>query len=146
MLDHAGGRGEMVAVIVSSGMQTAVVEMGAQVLLNFNSIRRNVSGGIFPDTPLESLTIRLYRQMLDGFGNALPERTVLTPTSSSDNRINVTVDDIVEQYFISIGNATVEDNGVYTIEICQEGVPPMEVCVNASATLFVPDGKSFQHY
>ncbi len=140
LLEHAGDKGEMVVVVVSSGMQTAVVEMEAQVLLHFNSILRNVSGEVFPDTPLQNLTIRLYRQVVDEFGTVLPERRVLTPTSSSGNRINVSTDD---EYFISIGNATLEDRGVYIIEICQEGVPPMEVCVNASATLFVLDGESF---
>ncbi len=121
LLDHAGGREEMVAVVVSSGMQAAVVEMGAQVLLHFNSILTNVSDEVFPDTPLQNLTIMLYRQVVDEFGTVLPERTFLTPTSSSGNRINVSADD---EYFISIGNATLEDRGVYTIEICQEGVPP----------------------
>ena len=139
LLQYAALPGEQVTVGVTVGMQTVIVEAGAEVLVNFNYFFRNASQLLSAGDPEQQVTATIRRRALDKSGRPLPgEGEVLSP---SQGRVSVTVDGVFEQYYVRIGDAAVTDSGVYTMEVCSQRGLPGEECVNASATLFVLDGQ-----
>ena len=140
LLRYAAVPGEQVTVAVTQGMQTAIVEAGAEPLLNFNHFFRQAFSLLSTGDPQQQITTTIRRQPLDESGSSLPgvEEEVLSP---SQGRVEVSVDEASQQYFVRIAGASLQDNGVYTIEVCSQTDTPEETCLNASATLFVLDGK-----
>ena len=136
----AVSEGEQATIVVTGEIQTAIVETGARILLEFNGFFRNASSQIFIGVPLENISITLSLQRLNRSGMPIPgEMVILLPTMGTGNRVNVFVDRESEQYFVSIAGVTNFDSGVYTMELCHHRGLAEETCVNASSTLFVLD-------
>ena len=140
LLRYAALPGERVTVGVTQGMQTAIVESGAEPLLNFNYFFRQASRLLSTGDPQQQITATIRRQPLDESGKPLPgvEEEVLSP---SQGRIEVSVDRASQQYYVRIAGASIQDNGVYRIEVCSQVGTPEEACLNANTTLFVLDGE-----
>lgn len=133
LLQYAALPQDQVTVGVVTEVQTVIVEAGAEVLLNFNHYFRLASELLSAD----NVTVTITRQLLDQSGKPLPGTVeVLSPV---EGRISVSAGGEAEQHFVSITSATVNDSGVYTIEVCSQRGLPEEVCESASATLFVLD-------
>ena len=140
----AVSEGEQATIVVTGEIQTAIVETGARILLEFNGFFRNASSQIFIGVPLENISITLSLRRLDRSGRPIPgEPAVLLPTMGTGNRVIVSVDRESEQYFVSIGGVTSFDSGVYTMELCHHRGRAEETCVNASSTLFVLEDCKF---
>ena len=134
LLQYAARPGEQVTIGVLEGMQTAIVEAGAQVVVNFNHFFQEASGLLLP---AEDLTVTLSRQMLNESGRPLPG--TVEELSPSDGRVSVSVGGDAGQHFANIADAVLDDSGVYAIEVCSESGTPEEVCQRANVTLFVLD-------
>ena len=134
LLNHAAQPGEQVTVVATDGNQTALVEPGAQVTLSFDSFVRNGSDILEPETATVTL-------LFQRFGTTA--RTILEPTAPG-SRVSVSNDDDSMQFFVVIANATGDDSGIYTVEVCPPGASGGDGCMNASITLFVLTRKSFQ--
>ncbi len=134
LLKYAALPGEQVTVGVTQGMQTAIVEAGASALVNFNSFFRQALLDLLPGT--DNVTTTITRLALDESGEPLTGDVVKLPPSQ-----DVSADSESQQYHVRIGDAALTDSGVYTIEVCYQKDLPGEVCVNASATVFVLDGE-----
>ena len=134
LLQYAARPGEQVTIGVLEGMQTAIVEAGAQVVVNFNHFFQEASGLLLP---AEDLTVTLSRQLLDESGR--PLQGTVEELSPSDGRVSVSVGGDAGQHFVNIADAVLDDSGVYTIEVCSEGGTPEELCQRANVTLFVLD-------
>lgn len=134
LLQNAARPGEQVAIGVLGEMQTAIVEAGAQVLVNFNHFFQEASGLLLP---AENLTVTISRQLLDESGMPLPG--TVEELSPRDGRVSVSVGGDARQQFVNIASAVLNDSGVYTIEVCSQRGSPEEVCLSASVTLFVLD-------
>ena len=134
LLLHAARPREEVTVGVLGEMQTAIVEAGARVLINFNHFFREASGLL----PAGGVTVTISRQLLDQTsGEPLPAtEEVLLP---SDGRVTVSAGGGDEQHFVDIRDAVLGDSGVYTAEVCSLSGTPDETCRSASVTLFVLD-------
>ena len=132
LLQYAARPGEQVTIGVLEGMQTAIVEAGAQVVVNFNHFFQETSGLLLP---AEDLTVTISRQLLDESGRPLPG--TVEELSPSDGRVSVSVGGDAGQHFVNIADAGFDDSGVYTIEVCSESGTPEEVCQRANVTLFV---------
>ena len=137
LLLHAARPGERVTVGVLSEMQTAIVEAGAQVLINFNHFFREASGLL----PAGNVTVTITRQLLDESGDPRPGTEEVLPPS--DGRVSVSVGGGDEQHFVDITDAVLSDSGVYTVEVCSQSGTPNEMCQSASVTLFVLDCECF---
>ena len=139
LLQYAAEPGERVTVGVAEGRQTAIVEAGAEALVNFNNFFREASQLLSSGDPQQQVTAIITRRPLDESGTPLAgEEEVLSP---SQGRVSVSVDEVAQQYYVRIGDAAVTDSGVYTIEVCSQRGLPEEQCVNASATVFVLDSE-----
>ena len=136
LLRYAALPGERVTVGVTQETQTAVVQVGAQPLLNFNHFFREASRNLSREEPPQQVTASIRRLPVDQFGNPLPGGEEVLPPSGG--RVSVSVDG---QYYVRIGGAAASDSGVYTIEVCSQRGLPDQVCLNASATLLVLDGE-----
>ena len=134
LLQYAARPGEQVTIGVLEGMQTAIVEAGAQVVVNFNHFFQEASGLLLP---ADDLTVTLSRQLLDESGRPLPG--TVEELSPSDGRVSVSVGGDAGQHFVNIADAVLDDSGVYAIEVCSESGTPEEVCQRANVTLFVLD-------
>ena len=134
LLLHAARPGEEVTVGILGEAQTAIVEAGAQVLINFNHFFREASGLL----PAGSVTVTISRQPLDQTsGEPLPgSEEVLLP---SDGRVTVSAGGVHQQHFVDITDAVLGDSAVYTAEVCSLSGTPDETCRSASVTLFVLD-------
>lgn len=134
LLQYSALPGEQVSVGVLAEMQTAIVEAGAQVLVNFNHFFQEASRLLLP---AENLRVTISRQLLDESGAPLPGTA--EELSPSDGRVSVSVGGDAGQQFVRIAGAVLNDSGVYTIEVCSQSGTPSEVCQRASVTLFVLD-------
>ena len=134
LLQYAARPGEQVTIGVLEGMQTAIVEAGAQVVVNFNHFFQETSGLLLP---AGDLTVTISRQLLDESGRPLPG--TVEELSPSDGRVSVSVGGDAGQHFVNIADAVLDDSGVYAIEVCSESGTPEEVCQRANVTLFVLD-------
>ena len=142
LLRYAAIPGEKVTVGVTQEMQTAIVEAGAEAMVNFNSFFRQALELLPSADPQRQVTASIRRLALDLDGKPLTgEEEELSP--SQGGRVSVSVDRELQQFYVRIGDAAVIDSGVYTMEVCSERDLPGEVCVNASATVFVLDGRFF---
>ena len=137
LLEDAAMPEEQVTVAVTGERQNIILEVGADVLVNFNNFLREVSMLLPGGDPPDNLTITLTRQLLDESGMLVPGTT--EELSPVEDRVSVSIDRVSGQYFVDIADARVSDSGVYTMEVCSERGRPEEVCVNASATVFVLD-------
>ena len=131
LLQNAARPGEQVTIGVLEGMQTAIVEAGAQVLVNFNHFFQEASGLLLP---AENLSVTISRQLLDESGRPLPG--TVEELSPSDGRVSVSVGGDAGKNFVNIADAVLDDIGVYSIEVCSESDT---VCQRANVTLFVLD-------
>ena len=135
LLQHAARPGEQVTVgVLEEEAQTAIVEAGAQIVLNFNHFWRQVSGRL----PADQLTATLSRLLLNPSTGA-PLAGSEEELSPSEGRIGVFVGGDGRQNFVSIADATLNDSGVYFMEVCSQRGTPEEVCERAGITLFVLD-------
>ena len=132
------GEEEQATIVVIGGRQTAIVETGSRIVLDFNGFLRNASEQMFVGVPLKNISITVSLQRLDRSGRPVPgEPVVLLPTIGTGNRVIVSVDRESEQYFVSIGGVTRFDSGVYIVELCHHKGMVEETCVDANSTLFV---------
>lgn len=145
LLQYAALPGERVTVGVTRGRQTAIVQAGAaEALVNFNRFFRDASRTLSMGDPQLQVTATIRRLPLGESGRPLPgEEEVLSP---GQGRVSVSVDGVFQQYYVRIGDAAVTDSGVYTIEVCSQRGLPGEMCLNASATVFVLDGRLKEYY
>ena len=135
LLQHAARPGEQVTVgVLEEEAQTAIVEAGAQIVLNFNHFWRQVSGRL----PADQLTATLSRLLLNPSTGA-PLTGSEEELSPSEGRISVFVGGDGRQNFVNIADATLNDSGVYSMEVCSQRGTPEEVCERAEITLFVLD-------
>ena len=133
LLQHAARPGEQVTVgVLQEESQTAIVEAGAQIVLNFNYFWRQVSRRF----PAEQLIVTLRRLLLDPSTGATLAGSE-EELSPSKGRISVNVGGDGQQHFVSIADATLNDSGVYSIEVCSQSGTPDELCERSSITLFV---------
>ena len=134
LLRYAAVPGERVTVGVRNETQTVIVEAGAEALINFNNFFRQASQILSTGDPPEPLTTTIRVLPLDESGDPLPgEERELSP---SQGRISVSVDSVLDQFYVRVEDAAVPDSGVYSIEVCSG-----EMCLSANATFFVLDGK-----
>ena len=109
-------------------------------MINFNSFFRQALELLPAADPQRQVTASITRLALDLDGKPLTgEEEELSP--SQGGRVSVSADGELQQFYVRIGDAAVTDSGVYTIEVCSERDIPGEVCVNASVTVFVLDGR-----
>ena len=134
LLQQAAQPGESVAVGVLEERQTAIVEAGARVLLNFNHFFRQASELL----PAGNLSVAISRQLLDESGALLSgTREELSP--ASQDRVTVSAGGEAQQHFVSTSGAVLNDSGVYTVEVCSQSSTSQEECREANVTLFVLD-------
>ena len=114
LLEYAARSGEQATIGVLAERQTAIVEAGAQALINFNHFFLQALALL----PAGDLTVIITRQSLDSESGApLPgTEEVLSP---SQRRISVSVG-VEGQNFVSITDTMLSDSGVYTIEVCSQ--------------------------
>ena len=139
LLQHAACPGEQVTVgVLLEETQTAIVEAGGQIVLNFNYFWTLVSGRLQPT----SVTLR--RLLLDPSTGVtlVGSEEELSPI---EGRISIFVGGDGNQHFVSIVDATLNDSGVYSIEACSQRGTPDEVCERANITLFVLDCELHQY-
>ena len=134
LLQQAARPGESVAVGVLEERQTAIVEAGARVLLNFNHFFRQATDVLLAG----NLSVAISRQLLDESGALLSgTREELSP--ASQDRVTVSAGG---EAFVSIAGAVLNDSGVYTVEVCSQSSTSQEECREANVTLFVLDRES----
>ena len=126
LLQYAARPGEQVTIGILEGMQTAIVEAGAQVLVNFNHFFQEVSGLLLP---AEDLSVTISRLLLDESGRPLPG--TVEELFPSDGRVSVSVGGDAGKNFVNIADAVLDDSGVYAIEVCSECARgPMSPCLS----------------
>ena len=132
---YAARPGEIVTVVVTEGMQTAISLAGSVVIVDFNSFLRNATRVL--GVPASNLTVTLTQQPMDISGRLSLNTNILIPSSGPDNRVNITLDTELEVFLVSIGHLLQNDSGIYNIEACAFKNTPSETCLNASVTLFL---------
>ena len=137
LLDVAAMPEEQVTVPVTEDRQNIILEVGADARVNFNNFVREVSMLLPGGDPPDNLTITLTRQLLDESGMLVPNTT--EELSPVEDRVGVSIDRASGQYFVDVADARLDDSAVYTIEVCSQRETPQEVCLNATATVFVLD-------
>ena len=136
LLQHAARPREQVTVgVLEEETQTAIVEAGAQIVLNFNHFWTQVSGRLPADVQLTATLSRLLLNPSTGAPLAGSEEEL----SPSEGRISIFVGGDGQQNFVSIADATLNDSAVYSMEVCSQRGTPEEVCERAEITLFVLD-------
>ena len=139
LLQYAASPGDTVTVGVEQGIQTVIVEAGAEVLINFNRFFRDAAENLSMGSPQLQVTAIIRRLPLNESGSpVMGGEEVLSP---SQGRVSVSVDGVFQQYYVRIGDAALNDSGVYTIEVCFLRGFSGEICLNASAPVFVLEGK-----